>query len=584
MKLLNRFQTKSPLQWDKFTKFMNWKNFLNRIRHSIQVKITLPYILLSVIAALGGGLIITQLIVRSIDERLNGSLIETGTISKEIIVDKEDEMLESLRLITFISGFDSSLIKEDPEGIRGLILPVVYNSSDDAVEILNTAGIGIISVRRDLESDQVHYLITKGSAHFFNEEIVHKILNGEVDQQGDKYADLIMVNGNDYLYVAGPVKDDENNIIGVILVGSLVSEIATDIREETAAHITIYKHDGQVIASTFHEEIPFDGTYAGEIVAQQNDSSVIRDFSIQDLTYREVISNMELRGDKDVGLLGVAFSTNFLREANQETKLNIFGMVSTVLFVIIFIGVYIARMITSPIQALKTAAVAVSEGNLDISVDPVGNDEIALLTRSFNEMVSNIKESKIELIEAYDRTLEGWVKALELRDEETEGHTQRVTTMTVELAVLHGMNDTELENVRRGALLHDIGKVGVPDGILNKPGKLTEQEFEVIKQHPWYANEMLSEISFLVPAMDIPYCHHEKWDGSGYPEGIKGEAIPFAARIFSLVDVWDAITSDRVYRKAMTFKQAIKVIEKGRGNHFDPALTDSFLDYIRKVE
>jgi len=241
-------------------------------------------------------------------------------------------------------------------------------------------------------------------------------------------------------------------------------------------------------------------------------------------------------------------------------------------------------MITGPIQALKSAAVSVSEGDLEVHVNPIGNDEITLLTKSFNEMVSSLKTSNEELIDAYDRTLEGWSKALELRDEETEGHTRRVTEMTIELAVKWGINGTELEDIRRGALLHDMGKVGVPDHILNKPGKLTKEEFEVIKQHPWYAYEMLSQISFLKPALDIPYYHHEKWDGSGYPEGLKGEKIPLPARIFCLADVWDAITSDRPYRKAMPFKKAIDIIEEGRGSHFDPKLVDVFLEYITKIE
>jgi HD-GYP domain-containing protein (c-di-GMP phosphodiesterase class II) len=563
---------------------MNIKDVFNKIRYSIQIKLTLPYVLLSMIAALGGGLIITQFIVQSIDERLNGSLIETAIISKEIIVDQEDLMLESLRLITYLSGIDQMVNDEDPEGLRGMILPVVFNSSEDAVEILNTAGISIISIRRDLNANQQNYLYTKWSDQFVNEDSVQWVLAGEVDQQGDKYAAIIEVNGEDYLYVVGPIKDAENNLLGVIMVGKLVSELLTEIRRETAAQITTYEINGQVIASTFPDPVGLGKDISMEMVANQDQESIIRDFPIVDLSYREVISVWKLRGDLEVGLLGVSFSTSFLHETQQKTKLNVFGLVSTVLFVIIIVGIYIARMITSPIQTLKSAAIAVSEGDLEVQVDPIGNDEIALLTRSFNDMVSNIKESKAELIDAYDRTLEGWVKALELRDEETEGHTQRVTTMTVELASLCGINGTELEHVRRGALLHDIGKVGVPDDILNKPGKLTDEEFEVIKQHPWYAYEMLSLISFLVPAMDIPYSHHEKWDGSGYPDGIKGRGIPLPARIFSLVDVWDAITSDRPYRKAMPFKKAIKIIEEGRGSHFDPELTDIFLEYIKKVE
>jgi putative nucleotidyltransferase with HDIG domain len=563
---------------------MNIKELFNRMRYSIQVKITLPYVLLSMIAALGGGLIITQLIVQSIDERLNSSLVDTGTITKEIIVDKEELLLGSLRLITYLSGIDQLIVNEDAEGLREMILPVVVNNSDDAVEILNTDGTSILSIRRDMESDQLKYLYTKWSDQFSDQEIVHRVIAQEIDQQGDKYSTLIEVNQEHNLYIAGPIKDKDDQLIGVIMVGKLVSDLMTEIREETAAQITAYDLNGYVISSTFSNPIEVDDYLTSEIVSKQDQESIIRDLSILDLAYREVISVWELRGDETVGYIGVSFSTGFLQETSQNTRLNVFGLISTILFVIIIVGIFIGRMITSPIKALKSAAIAVSEGDLEVQLDPIGNDEIALLTRSFNEMVSNIKESKAELIDAYDRTLEGWSKALELKDEETEGHTLRVTDMTVDLAVLIGINGTELENIRRGALLHDMGKVGVPDHILNKPGKLTKKEFEVVKQHPWYAYEMLSQISFLEKAMDIPYRHHEKWDGSGYPDGIKGENIPLAARIFSLVDVWDAITSDRPYRKAMPYKKAIKIIEEGRGSHFDPELTDIFLEYITKVE
>ena len=151
---------------------------------------------------------------------------------------------------------------------------------------------------------------------------------------------------------------------------------------------------------------------------------------------------------------------------------------------------------------------------------------------------------------AYDETIEGWSRAMDLRDKETEGHTQRVTELTLRLANSMGFGAEELVHIRRGTLLHDIGKMGVPDDILRKPGPLTDEEWVIMRRHPQLAYDMLAPIFYLRPATDIPYCHHEKWDGTGYPRGLKGEQIPLAARIFALVDVWDALCSDRPYRKA----------------------------------
>ena len=200
------------------------------------------------------------------------------------------------------------------------------------------------------------------------------------------------------------------------------------------------------------------------------------------------------------------------------------------------------------------------------------------------EIFSALEQSNLELRLAYDATLEGWVKALDLRDHETEGHTQRVTDLTVQLAYRMGIPESEISHIRRGSLLHDIGKIGVPDHILLKPGKLTDEEMEQMKKHPVYAYEWLSPIKYLKPALDIPYCHHEKWDGTGYPRGLVGESIPLSARLFAVVDVWDALTSDRPYRKAWAHDRAYEYIKSESGKHFDPKVVEVFLSMMKELE
>jgi PAS domain S-box-containing protein/putative nucleotidyltransferase with HDIG domain len=192
-------------------------------------------------------------------------------------------------------------------------------------------------------------------------------------------------------------------------------------------------------------------------------------------------------------------------------------------------------------------------------------------------LFDGLQRKNIDLGLAYETTLEGWSRALDLRDKETEGHTQRVTQLSLRLAREMKMGDEDLVHTRRGALLHDIGKMGVPDGILHKPGPLTEAEWELMRKHPTYAFELLSPIEFLRPAIDIPYCHHEKWDGSGYPRGLCAEQIPLPARIFAVVDVWDALISDRPYRKAWDKAQALDYIREQAGLHFDPQVVEVFL-------
>lgn len=191
-----------------------------------------------------------------------------------------------------------------------------------------------------------------------------------------------------------------------------------------------------------------------------------------------------------------------------------------------------------------------------------------------------LQRALAEIRDAYDKTIEGWVVALDLRDKETEGHTKRVTELTVRLAMELGCSDEEIVQIHRGALLHDMGKIGIPDEILHKQGALTEEEWVVMRRHPQYAQQMLSRIGYLSEALIIPYYHHERWDGSGYPHGLKGEEIPLYARLFSVVDVWDALTSDRPYRKRLPPEDVMRYLRDEAGRLFDPQIVDVFLKLI----
>lgn len=195
-------------------------------------------------------------------------------------------------------------------------------------------------------------------------------------------------------------------------------------------------------------------------------------------------------------------------------------------------------------------------------------------------LFQGLQRSNFELVMAYDATIEGWSRALDLRDRETEGHTQRVTDMTLKLAHKMGLSDQRLVLIRRGALLHDIGKMGIPDHILHKPEELTDEEQQIMRQHPQLAYDMLEHIAYLRDSLDIPYCHHEKWDGTGYPRGLVSTQIPLEARLFTIVDVWDAVTTDRPYRKSWSREKAMAYIREQSGKHFDPQLVEMFLQEI----
>lgn len=207
---------------------------------------------------------------------------------------------------------------------------------------------------------------------------------------------------------------------------------------------------------------------------------------------------------------------------------------------------------------------------------------IWVVVRIIENNMEHVKESAAELTKNYDLTLAAWARVLEYRDQETEGHSRRLVELSTGLARAVGISEEEIVHLRRGALLHDIGKLAIPDEILLKPGPLNEAERRLLQKHPVYAKEMLTDVSFLQPCIDVAYSHHEQWDGNGYPEGLKGEEIPVQARIFAIVDQWDALLSDRPYRKAWSREAVIAYLQENSGKIYDPQILEAFMSIIHE--
>jgi putative nucleotidyltransferase with HDIG domain len=560
------------------------------VRIPIRVKLTLPYLVLSLILAVAAAYLITQLVVENVKERFNKQLFESGKISSELIVGYEAQLLETQRLLANVEGVPAAILGNDPDTLRSLTLGIIANDQKEAVEVLDLHGNHVLSVRHRPGGNPEEYEVSSGGRTLFSElQIVQDVLHRKSDDRGDKFAALVETDRGKFLYVSGPVYSTEGRLVGIVLVGNSLEKLTADMRVKTFAQISLYDRSGQVIYST----LPFPNHLSPELAAQalsfKDVSSAKRDLARQrslevvNISYAEILGSWEVRGDQELGVLGVALSQNAVVETSTSSRGRIFLLVASANFLIILVGINLANTITRPLIRLMQASIKVSEGDLTVKVDPQSNDEITILTESFNRMVESLNRSQRELIRSYDETLEGWAHALELRDKETEGHSERVTQLTVRLAEAMGIQGEALTNIRRGALLHDIGKMGTPDAILHKNGSLDEEERRIIQTHPQDAYDMLKQIDYLQLALEIPYCHHEKWDGTGYPRGLKGDEIPISARMFAIVDVYDALTNDRPYRKALAVGEVFEFLKSQSDKHFDPHVVDSFIHILNPV-
>jgi putative nucleotidyltransferase with HDIG domain len=562
-----------------------FSDLINKIPLSIRAKIALPYVALATLLAFGAALIVTQIVFDTIEERFTNQLVEAGKLASERMVAEENHLLTAMRQLAFSEGIPTAIQESNESKLRDLAFGTTVNNQLEAVEFIDLSGNLILSMYHKKGGLIEEYdFLTGDQSPLIDHDFVNKVVTKTTDGLGDKYSDLVETRKGLYFLVAGPVIDSQNKLIGVVVVGTSLDTLARQLREETLAQITFYDPQGNVLSSTFSTPSPLTPEFTKSLFEQQDTISFERETtrSVEQsyLGYRELLGVWEGRGDVDLGVLGVSLGESFIISTTTTTRFQIIVLGATTLLLVLFFGISVSLLLTKPIMALVNAAKKVASGDYRVKVEPTSRDEIALLSRTFNEMIESINDSRLMILNSYDNTLEGWSNALELRDHETSGHSQRVTNLMKSMMDALGIDGETRVNYQRGVLLHDIGKMGIPDSILNKPGPLDVEERQIMQQHPIYAIEMLKNIEFLKPSLSIPYSHHERWDGTGYPLGLKGEEIPLEARIFAIVDVWDAITSDRPYRNSMSKEEAIQTIRNGNGTQFDPKLVDVFLKIV----
>ncbi|MBN2048670.1 MAG: HD domain-containing protein [Anaerolineaceae bacterium] len=554
----------------------------------IRYKIILPYLILSLVIAVSGALLLSRIVFDSLEGRFINQLIEVGKLAQEWMVNEEEELLSTFRLIANTQGVGEAIQARDPETLRAITYGLAVENRTEYVHFIDASGAHVFSMAHLPDGKVEEYQFSKFSnIEFAQWSFTAQVLNQETDAQGDKFAGWRRYDDENCFFIAGPVFNANDEFSGVLLIGETIKSMAKQAREDTLAQISFYDLKGNQLATTFFQESNVDPAIIEQVIGTQDEFSIRlnetnqnRSLVISGIDYEEMLAPWEIRGGKDIGVIGTSLPKTFLVVMSSSTKWQAVFFVTLTIVLVAIVGAVLSRIITKPINDLMYAAQEAADGHLTEVEPPNSKDELAVLAKTFNHMITQIDASNQEMVKAYTDTLHGWGKALDLRDSNTEGHTMRVAQMTVQFASRIGITGNDLNAIYRGALLHDIGKIGIPDSILQKPGPLTDEEWAVMKMHPAYGRDMITSIEYLASAIDIPYHHHEQWDGNGYPLGLKEDEIPLAARLFSIVDVWDALCSDRPYRDGMSFEQVSALMRAGQGTKFDPVLLDKFMEMI----
>ncbi len=552
-----------------------------RLAYPIRFQISWPYLVLAIFFSLAATYITTRIVFDSAEERFANQLLEAGKLSSEWMVLEEESLLETLRLVINTTGLPEEVDNFQTDNLHRMIYPLAVNSRMEYIEIIDLEGKTIYSLHHNAGSSMEDYQTSTGGDFFRDAEIVRLILQNGSDEFGDKFAASLSPPWGNTFYIAGPITI-QDELVGVALVGKSLTGLVKAMRETTLAQTTVYDVDGRVLSTSFINSIDLPPGLTTSVLTNQDINSGTFNKTIADIPYTEILAPWEARNDIDLGVLGAALPQNYLVHTSWITRTQIFVVLGVFILLVLLLGYRLANRISKPLERLAKASEEVANGNFIVTLESPGSKEVSILNASFNDMLKNLEKSQGELLSAYDNSLEGWSRALSLRDHDTDEHSKRVVELCLGLAAEYDFNEMDLENIRRGAILHDLGKVGISDKILRKTGELTDDEWVEMKKHPLYAVDMLKPIKFLQDALDIPLYHHEQWDGSGYPYGLKGEKIPLQARIFAVADVYDALISNRPYRSAWSKQQAVEYLREEKGKHFDPRAVDLFLKLMVK--
>lgn len=552
-----------------------------RLTSRLRNKIIFPYIFLTLILAFAGTYVVTRLVTESLDERLTTFLLEGVRVTNDGLAKIESDQLAVLRQIRGTVGMAEAVANRDLAPLRDTLVAYKVNQQLDGLEVVDAQGVELLGFLHGPDPREVEDYRTFTGRDLTSWNLVQRILAGEIDEFGDKFAELIATERGYTLFTGGPVKLGEE-IVGAVLVGQHLDNILLDTSRQALAQVTIYDQTGHLVASTISgagdEGSPFR-TLRPDISSRIDPSGgtvAMENVQWLERSYRAIFAPLLIR-QRPVGFMAVALPTDFIPQTTTLGRNLMILLFTLASLAVLVIGYLLSERITQPVMKLAQAALRVASGDFDQPVEVKSGDEIGILASAFDSMTRDLKVYTYQLQQLNLRIVQSLAAAMDARDPYTHGHSNRVTQNTLAVAKRMGFHEKELQSLEIACYLHDIGKIGIPDQILKKPSALTEEEWEKVREHPRIGARILEPLGFDQIVIHSVLYHHERYDGRGYPEGLKGEEIPLAARILSVADAFDAMISDRPYRKAMPEEEALVILQENAGIQFDPEVVTRFL-------
>jgi putative nucleotidyltransferase with HDIG domain len=542
------------------------------LRHpSLRRRIVLPFIVLVLFIGVVGIAVLSAQVGGSVEGAADNSLIQNSLRTNDRLATLENDRLQQLRAAADTAGIAAATGRGDGAAAGRLLGPIVGNAQPEhlVLRVLNTGGRELVALRRNSATVETF----AGGAGYTGQAAVQHALAGARDSLGDKY--IFLSNETPaMLYWVAPIWSDAQTptVVGAVLLGEALPEIVQAIPGSSSNVVAFFDPFGQVLAGSLSGIQSLSPGVRQEVTPE---TPVRIATEWQSHPYRLLVNDWTMRGT-NLGYIGVAATATDLTNSLNAIRLVLVALFGAIALGTILIGLALADRITRPIDRLVASMAVVSAGDYSRRVQVESADEIGYLAQSFNEMTAALEAQIQAREEAYFRNLEALARVIDARDPYTFEHSARVAAVSQELAEEMGLSQLDRVVLRRAGLLHDIGKIGVADAILAKKGPLNDEEWSAIRRHPVIGFEMLKDVPFLQPSLDPIRHHHERWDGEGYPDKLKGSSISQLARIVTVADAFDAMTSDRPYRKSFSFEFAARAIESESGRQFDPAVVAAF--------